>query len=194
MKFLTILLTLSLISCASSQPKSDVEVGPTMSDVEYRTLLEKNTKAHQAYEGFYNTLEVRAVFMNSNVQAAILQKTAETMQWDTKNAQAEREKMFQQNSNSTKFFASFFVPTQRLNRLHKPESVWKIYLEANGERYEGKATKRTEPLEILQAMYPAHSRWAVPYDITFPVPLGVVDNSSVKLIFTSSVAKAELIF
>ncbi|MEK6554754.1 MAG: hypothetical protein AABZ31_05915 [Bdellovibrionota bacterium] len=184
----------STVGCSSAEKNHETEVGPRMSDLEYRIMVEKNTKTAQKYEGFYNTLEVRSTFINSDVQAAILQKQSEILQWDSKTAQAAREKMFQENSNSTKFFVSFFVPTRRLNDLHKPNTIWKIYLEANGEKYEGKATKRTEPLEALQALFPAHSRWAIPYDVTFSVPLSAVDKSNVKLTFTSSVAQAELNF
>ena len=41
-------------------------------------------------------------------------------------AQAEREKMMQENSTLTKFSLSFYIPSARLNDLHKSSSIWKI--------------------------------------------------------------------
>lgn len=191
-----ILSVFGLISagCSTTDVKSDANVGPRLTDVEYRTQIEKNTRAEQTYQGFYNTLDVRVVFINSDVQTAILQKTADALQWDMTTAQAEREKMFQENSNSTKFFMSLYVPTRRLNNLEKPNTIWKVYLEYNGEKFEGRVKKKKEPFEALQATFPAHTRWAFPYEVTFDTPLGAVEGQELKFTITSSVAQATLTF
>lgn len=179
--------------CASSRV-ADGDVGPRLSDGAYRKLFDKHSRDDRQYSGFQNTLEVHATFLNSDIQTAVLQRDADTLLWDSRTAQSEREKIFQQNSNATKFFLSFFVPTPRLNDLAKPNSVWKIYLEANGERYQGKAEKIKRPLEAILASYPTHTRWGQPYEVTFPVPLSVVENYPVKFIITGGIASSILQF
>lgn len=184
---------MSAAGCATSKAPEG-EVGPRLEDGAYRKLFDKHSRDDRQYNGFQNTLEVHATFLNSDIQTAVLQRDADTMLWDSRTAQTEREKIFQQNSNATKFFLSFFVPTPRLNDLAKPNSVWKIYLEANGERYQGKAEKVKRPLEAIIASYPTHTRWGYPYEITFPVPLSVVENYPVKFIITGGVASTTLQF
>jgi hypothetical protein len=78
------------------------------------------------------------------------------------------------------------VPSVRLNDLHKGASIWKIYLEANGQRYEGKASRRNGKLEDIQASFPYHNRWSVPYEVVFKVPLTAVEQGTVRFILTSS--------
>lgn len=191
---IALVLAFAFTAACASAPKSDSDVGPRLDDIAYRALFEKNSRNDQQYNGFQNTLEIHATFLNSDIQTVILQKNADNLQWDSKTAQQEREKLFQQNSNSTKFFVSFFVPTPRLNDLNKPNSIWKIILEANGEKYPGKAERMKRPLETLQATYPTHTRWGVPYEVTFPVPLSMVENGEVKLIITSNIAASNLKF
>lgn len=191
-----LLLAVSVLftqGCATAN-HSEADVGPRLDDGAYRRLFDKNSRDDRKYSGFQNTLEVHATFLNSDIQTAVLQRDADTMLWDSATAQAEREKIFQQNSNSTKFFLSFFVPVPRLNDLAKPNSVWKIYLEANGERYPGKAEKIKRPLEAIIATYPTHTRWGQPYEITFPVPLSMVESHPVKFIVTGGVASSVLQF
>lgn len=197
MKSIIFILTIVLVisGCASSpETESPVVIGTRMNSADYQKLVSNHTKREQKYDGFYNTLDVSATFLNSDVQTAILQKKAETLQWQNATAQAEREKLFQQNSNSTQFFVSFFIPTRRLNNLDKPDSVWKVYMEVGGQKYEGQATKNKEALETLQATYPQHSRWSIPYIVSFKIPLSQVEKQTVKLVFASSVAQSALQF
>jgi hypothetical protein len=187
--FLTLIAMLTL-SCASTQPQSSNVVGMQMSQSQYENLIDKHTQRAQKYDGFYNKFEVFATFLNTEVQTAILQRRSDVYQWDMTQAQKEREKMFQENSTETRFAVSFFVPSARLNDLHKGASIWKLYIETNGQRYEGKATRRNGKLEDLQAIYPYHNRWSIPYDVVFKVPLSAVEQSPVKFIITSSQGSA----
>lgn len=156
--------------------------------------MKKNTRHDLQYEGVYNKFEVYATFINSDVQTAILQRRSDSLQWDTKHAQLEREKLFQESATQTKFALSFYVPSTRLNDLHKGSSIWKIYLLSGGERYVGKATKRNGKLEEISAIYPYHNRWSVAYDVTFNVPVPVIETKPATLIITSTQGTAKLQF
>jgi hypothetical protein len=190
--FTALLITLG--ACSSTPKVSEVTVGPRLEQKEYASLVEKYTVSDKQYDGFYAKFEVYATLLNTDVQTAVLQKTMDTLQANSLTAQKEREKLFQENSNSTKVFLSFFTPTRRVNDLAKGNTLWKIYLEANGEKYEGKATKRSTPYEALVMMFPHHSRWAIPYDVTFPVPLSAVEKSDSYFIITSSLGSTRMKF
>lgn len=193
-RFLSIIAVVFLTACSTTPKSSEVSVGPRLSQGEYAKLIEKYSAQDKKYDGFYNIFEAYATLLNTDVQTAVLQKTTDAMQWDARTAQKEREKIFQENSNSTKVFLSFFTPTRRLNDLQKGNTMWKVYLETGGEKYEGKATKKSIPLEALQLMYPYHTRWAIGYDITFPIPLSAVEKNESFLVITSSLGATRLRF
>lgn len=186
-----LLFSLFQISCASTT-KSGADVGGRMSDGEYESLIKKNTRHDLQYDGFYNKFEVHATFINTEVQTALLQKMSDTFSWKEFEAQKERDKMFQENAKQTKFALSFFVPSVRLNDLHKGTSIWKIYLEVDGERYDGRTTRRNGKLEDIQAQLPYHNRWSVPYDVAFNIPLSGVEGKSITLVITSSQGTSRL--
>jgi len=188
------LLTISALGGCSSAPKQDGAAGPRVSEATYESLINKNTRHHVEYDGFYNKFELSTTFLNSDVQTTILQKRSDTLGWDNATAQKERERLFQENSTQVKFFMSFFSPTPRLNDLHKGSSIWKIYLEVEGKRYEGKVTKYKGKLEDIQAIYPYHTRWAMPFEVVFLVPLSGVENHSPVFMITSTQGSAKLQF
>jgi hypothetical protein len=117
-------------------------------------LIEKYTRHDLQYDGVYNRFEAYATFLNSDTQATILQKRSDVLEWDQAQAQKERERLFQENATQTKFFLSFFVPSVKLNDLHKGTSIWKLYLEAGGKRYEGKVMKHNGKVEDINSIYP----------------------------------------
>lgn len=183
-----------LISGCATKPQLGADVGPRLETKAYENLIKKNTRHDLQYEGFYNKFELHATFINSEVQTAILQKKSDVLRWNAQEAQKEREKLFQESTTQTKFFLSFFVPSVRLNDLHKGSSIWKIYLESNGQRYEGKASRRNGKLEDIQALFPHHNRWSVAYDVVFNVPLSGIEAGPVTFIVTSTQGTSKLNF
>lgn len=186
MKHLLVALSLILATGCASGLKNGTEIGSRLDEGTYKNLIMRNTRHDIQYDGFYNKFEIYATFLNTQTQSAILQKNSDVFQWDTAEAQKQREKVFQENSTETRFAISFFVPSVRLNDLHKGASIWKIYLEANGQRYEGKASRHNGKLEDIQATFPYHNRWSVPYEVVFKVPLTAVEQGPVRFILTSS--------
>jgi hypothetical protein len=183
--FLALLAVCALFGCAHSQPKGAV-IGTRLDDETYEKLIEKFTRHDLQYDGVYNRFEAWATFLNTDTQATILQKRSDVLEWDQTQAQKEREKSFQENATQTRFALSFFVPSVKLNDLHKATSIWKLYLEADGKRYEGHAMKHLGKFEDIRAVYPYHNRWSVPYDISFDVPLSAIEKGPVTFIITSS--------
>lgn len=178
-------------ACASSEKEASTAISKVDS-VQYKDVIKKYTRHDTQYEGFYNKFEVHATFINSEVQSALVQKMSDSLQWDTQQTQKERENFFQESTTQTKFALSFYVPSVRLNDLHKGTSIWKVYLVSGGERYEGKVSRRNGKLENIQALYPYHNRWMVAYDVSFNIPLSGAESAPVTLVLSSTQGTAKL--
>lgn len=192
--FVTFSVAIAQLSCSSVEKRAGADIGPRLSPRDYKALLREHTLSEKKYQGLYNTFEVSVIYLNSDVQSALLQKKSDTLQWDQSSAQAERDRMFQEASIQTNFFVSLFTPNRRLNDLHKGNTNWKIYLETEGRRVEGEVTRLSEPIEVLQSYYPAHNRFSIAYIISFPVPQTSVERRSAKFVITSTLGTAELTF
>jgi hypothetical protein len=188
---LSLISTFGILGCTHNEIQG-AEVGTRLDASSYADIIKKYTQHDVRYEGMYNKFEIYATFINTEMQAAKLQKMSDIYQWDIKKAQSERERLFQENSSETKFVISFYVPTGRLNDLNKASSGWKLYLESNGQRYEGHAVRSGQKLEDIQALWPYHNRWSTSYEITFSVPMTAVEKSPVTFIITGSQGKSIL--
>ena len=146
------------------------------------------------YSGFYQKAQVQATFLNSEVTQQILKKQLNQLQWSDETLQKEREKAVQKNASQTVFFLSFFTPEKELNDLNKGVSIWKLYLEIDGNRYEGKAKKSNNKYVDTKALFPYHNRWSFAYRVYFDIPLSAVENKNFKFVLTSSQGTSELVF
>lgn len=191
MKYL-ILVALFIVSCSSHPPAKDgAVIGLRLNDTEYEKLIESNTHSDKQYSGFHNTFQVHATMVNTDVQSALLQKESDTLQWDERTAQQNREKFFQEMSSESRFAISLFTPSRKHNDLHKGTSIWKIYLEFEGKRYEGTATKKELQLVQLTKIFPYHTRWSTAYEVTFKVPMTALEKSSSHLVLTSTLGTSK---
>ncbi|MCB0365132.1 MAG: hypothetical protein H6624_10435 [Bdellovibrionaceae bacterium] len=174
-----------LWGCASSEIYNSGAVPPVDSS-EYEDVLEKFTRHDRQYSGFYQTYEVKGTLLNSEVNRLILQNKGFYHQWDAEKARKEREKTIQEMSSESSFFFSFFTPERDHNDLNKGTSIWKVYLEVNGVRYDGRVVKRNDKLADLVTVYHYHNRWSTPYKVYFKIPMTAVEQASSKIVFTSS--------
>jgi hypothetical protein len=195
MRLTLILLALTFqMACSSTPDTRGADIGERLNDSDYQKLIHKYTDHIKDYKGFHNTFQVYATLVNSEIQSALIQRESDALQWDQDKATNEREKAFQEMSNETKVIVSLYTPTSKYNDLHKGISIWKLYLEANGKRYEGSAMKKDLRLIQLKKLYPYHNRWSQAYEVSFNVPTSVAESSDTKFIMASSLGKAELKF
>lgn len=171
--------------CASS-PKYNSGSVQAVDDNEYERVLEKFTRLDRQYNGFYQTYEVQGTLLNSEVNRLVLQKTGFYHQWDGEQVRKERERSIQDISTESSFFFSFFTPERETNDLNKGTTIWKVYLESGGVRYDGRVVRRNDKLADLKAIYPYHNRWSVPYKVHFKIPMAVVEQNDCKIVFASS--------
>ena len=192
MNFILVLLSLSLLllGCASTPTNSNgVQV---LSQSEYEKRMKPFSKSIETYRGLINTLHMSATLLNSQaIDSQVLQK-ARLYQWSAEQLQSEREKLQQEAAKQTSVFVSLYTPDRKHDDLHKNKTLWKIFLDVQGRRFEGRAEKiKLLPNEI-QALYPDHTRFATPYMVNFPVSTNEIEGQNVKFTVTGTVSSATL--
>lgn len=192
-RLLFIILLLSFAGCATTR-SSDPNVIQGISESEYANLIAKHTTKTNQYSGFYQTFQADMTILSTEVQTAALRQKGQFMQWDQREYQKERDKMVQEASAYSKFFMRFFSPEHDYDDLHKGKTIWKVYLDYGGSRFEGKVKKLNEKFVELKTLYPHLDRFSTPYEIQFNVPMTTIENGECKVILTSSLGTAEFHF
>lgn len=167
---------------------------PEVTIANYERAVVEKTKKVEIYDGLYNKLTVQATWLDSLLTEYNLSHSARLSQWTEVKYREERAKKVNKNAENTEFFVSFFTPEKKHSDLSNQKNIWKVFLDVNGQRYEGKTSKIKLLLSEIQAQYPHHNRWSVPYYITFPVATSLVEGKPAKLIFTGAIGSAEVNF
>ena len=165
--------------------------GPTMSETApasestqaevtaaYSKQIEQFSDGEAEYSGFYNNFEYKATLLNTPIRTALLQRQNQYYQWDRDKFTTEREKSEKEQAVETAIFLSFYTPDHKNDNLVDKKSIWRIYLEAGGHRYEGKVKRLRSLLSELQTLYPYHTRWNTPYLVTFPVSTTAIETQA----------------
>lgn len=190
--FVFVLLSSLTFSCAT-RLKTPPGV-PDISVSDYENAVNDRTQKVEVYDGFYNKLTVQATWLDTKLSDYSLSYNARISQWNENIYKEERAKRVNKNAESTEFFVSFYTPERKHSDLVGSKNLWKIYLDVNGQRYQGKATKMKLLYSEVQTMYPQHSRWSTPYIVSFPVATSLVENKDAVLTFTGAVGSAQLNF
>lgn len=160
----------------------------------YLKVIEQFSRGEAEYSSFYNQFTYKATLINSPVREALLLHEAEYFKWDPSQLQAEREKAAKKMAESTELFVSFYTPERRNDNLSDLKSIWRIYLDVDGKRYEGKAKKSRKLLAELQSLYPYHTRWNTPYYVEFAVPTTAIEMGNPRLLITGPLGSKEVGF
>ena len=177
----------SLVACSSSPKQTTTPVeeqGKPDVARAYDEVIERYSDGDTQYSGFYNNFEYKATLLNSTVRGALVTRQADYYQWDRDKRQTEREKSDKEASAETTVFLSFFTPDRRNDNLSDTKSIWRVYLDSGGRRYQGKVKKVRSLLAELQALYPYHTRWNSPYILTFPVATAAIETQATTLTVT----------
>ncbi|MFN8791938.1 MAG: hypothetical protein ACK5Y2_10840 [Bdellovibrionales bacterium] len=180
------------LGCASTGTNSfGVAV---ISQEEYEARIEPYSKRTEKYQGLLNTLHLRGTLLNSQVLESQLLQKARLYQWDEGTYNTEREKVNQDMSRASQVFISLYTPDRKHDNLDRNQTMWKIFLDAGGRRFEGSVKKiKLLPNEV-QALYPDHTRFGTPYIVTFPVPMKSIEGQAPRFTLTGTVDSATLQF
>lgn len=192
MKILLLALALGLASCATT-PENPHGLA-LMTESDYTKVTENFTEKNQVYSGLYNLMDMSATLINSAVAKAQLEQTARLYQWDAAKMTTEKVKSDENLSKETEIFVSFYTPERKHDDLNKNQTLWKIFMDANGKRYEGKVKKIKLLTDEIRGLYAYHTRFATPYSIVFPVSVRSIENTNIKLTVTGPVGSATVQF
>ncbi|MEI7973210.1 MAG: hypothetical protein WCH11_02460 [Bdellovibrio sp.] len=176
--------------CVSSRQHPGLQLN---AESTYFRLMEKSSTKSQLYDGLMAILDVRATLLRRDLVAAQVDQMARLYQYDSSTYEREKTKRLAEIPKQAQVFVSFFVPDRKHDDLQRSNSKWKIYLDANGKRYEGVAQKMKNVFAEVQALYPEHTRWGTPYLITFPVSTDSLQGV-VQLTLTGPVAATSMSF
>lgn len=184
--FLKIIFTaglfLGMLACSTVETNNTGL--PLMEESEIKQTIEQFSAHQQVYDGLYNAIDMTVTMRNSKVIRAQLAQRARQSQWDRTQFQLETANAEKKAKAETEIFLSFFTPDHKNDDLHKGKTAWKVYLEADGHRWEGKVTKLKFTLAELKAMYPKHNPFGTPYLISFPVGIESVEDKAAKFTVT----------
>ncbi len=161
---------------------------------EYVQALEDYSAKKQVYDGLYATIEFSATLLNSKVSRLQLDQYARIYQWSEDYYKTRQSEVETAMSKQTDIHLGFFVPERKHDDLHKAKTLWRIFLDVGGKRYEGKAEKIKTISADIQSLYPYHSRFYTPYRLTFPVPTSVAESADAKLTLTGPVGSTSVEF
>ncbi len=190
---LLLVLFIFLTGCAHQPTVGPNQVQP-MSESDYVALMRKHTSRADKYSGFYQTFQADVTILTTEVQSSVLRQKAHFMQWDQKQYQQEREKSLQESNAYAKFFMRFYSPERDYDDLHKGKTIWKVFLEYSGNRFEGKVARASDKMIEVKTLYPNMDRFSTPYELTFNVPMTTIEQGASKIILTSSLGSAEFSF
>lgn len=202
-----LILIVPLVSCSSmdtnptdsatATASSPLKVpGPFNLNIpkEHSEIIDENSAGDSQFAGLYNTFELKATILNSQVREAVIRRQTEYYQWDSAQQSAEREKALQELNSQTDAFLSFATPDRKNDNLADKKSIWRIFLDVGGRRYVGQAKKDRRLIAELQSQFPYHTRWNTPYLLTFPVSTTAIETQPMKLTVTGPLGTRVLEF
>lgn len=190
-----LILNLSFLFVAACATRLPLVAGvKDISSSEYSSLVEAKTQKSEVYDGLYNKLTVQLTRMDAEMTENILAYSAKLSQWSEDIYQQEKSKMISNHSIQTEFFLSFFVPEKKHDNLNIKKTTWKVYLDVNGQRYEGTAVRNKSLFLDLQAIYPHHNRWSTAYTLTFPVSTASTEGKNLIITITGPIASTQVKF
>ncbi len=192
-KMIGSLLFASLCSC-TSVPNQPQIVNNRIDEVTYSAVIDKNSDGQSEYNGFHNNFEFRGTLINSAVTEGMVKRQCDYYQWEEEKLSSEREKAAQEMSSTTRVHVSFFTPERKNDNLTGAKTIWRVFLDAGGQRYVGTVKKDHRLLAELQVLYPYHTRWTTPYVFEFAVPTTVIENQNSTLTVTGPLGTRTISF
>ncbi len=164
-----------------------------ISETDYAQIVKRNERHEQIYSGLYNAIDQTGAIVNSELSEAQVDQQARVFMWDENKYTQEKIKAEEKLRKESEFFVSFYTPDRKHDDLNKNKTLWKIFLDVDGKRFEAKITKIKLLTEEVQSLYPFHNRFSTPYLMVFPVAMKQIENSaSIKLTITGPVGSTTL--
>ena len=192
MKYFFLLISFTfLIGCQTTYNNPNLTLS---AESDYYSAVRKATQRKQIYDGLHAAFEYHATLLNTEVSRLQVDQNARIYQWNEIQYSSEKSKRETELATFTTIFFSFYVPDRKLDDLNKTKTLWKIFLDAGGKRYEGKVEKvKTLAAEVL-ALYPHFNRFSTPYKITFSIPTSIAESTETKFTLTGPAGSSSVDF
>lgn len=191
---MSVLLSISLLTAACATTTTNNAGVSVLSKNAYENLVDRWSDRIEDYNGLNNTVTLQATLLNPEVARGQLDQNARLYQWDQVQYDNEKKNLENRQTTETQVFVSFYSPERKWDDLYKSKTLWKIFLDANGQRYEGKATKVKLLIPEIQSLYHYHTSFATPYIITFPVGANTLGANPARLVLTGAIGSVTLNF
>jgi hypothetical protein len=195
-KRLACLILLSCVACSHGSERQDdpnvIEPPPGR----YSTILNHWTDSDKAYSGLSAVYEVTATLMALEVVEHQVYLDAEQLKWTPERYRDAKQKALFEAQTEATVFVSLYTGKNENNDLDKTKTIWNIFLNADGKRFEPKSIKRIHDNQAqLLAKFPYHNVWSRAYMIKFSAQTSVVTSSSkISLTLASPLGSSELKF
>jgi len=193
MKHIGFLISILLLSSCASVTTNRAGLN-VITSAAYENVIDQWTDRIEDYSGLSNTVTIQATLLNPQVVMAQADQNARIFQWDQITYDNEKKNAENRMASETQVFVSFYSPERKWDDLYKSKTLWKVFLDANGQRYEGKVAKVKLLTPEIQSLYHYHTGFATPYLITFPVSARTLGSNPAKLIFTGAIGSVTLSF
>lgn len=186
MKQLSLLSIIFFLAACTTHPHSDGR------DT-YLKKVDQHSAGDKQFSGVYHNFEFRSTLLTRDMSRALHNRLNQYYDWSEEEALSKLNERMNELNNKTKIWLSFYTPERKNDNLANKISIWKIYLETNGQRYEGRPYKANKNFSEAQALIHYHSRWATAYYVDFPLPTDDI-GSTAKLIITGPLGRREVDF
>lgn len=187
MKSIWLLPLFFLITSCATHPHSEGRD-------EFIEQIEKHSAGDKQFSGVYEQFEFKATLLNERVSRLLHERLKLYYDWSQTESEQKLQERLSGIQDKTKLWLSFFTPDRKDDNLANTNTIWKIYLVANGQRYEGVVTKANLNYSEAQALFHYHNRWATPYQVEFPIPSRQIEGTSPQLIITGPLGRREVYF
>lgn len=130
------------------------------------------------YEGFSSTIQAEVTVLHPSLIEAQVQFKSEIYGWDQDKIRSQAAIEANDSLVKSRAFLAFYTPDRRLNQLGRAQSPWRIFLDVDGKRVPAEIKRNRTPVAELRLLYPGLTRWHVPYDLVFDVPMSFLSGKS----------------
>ena len=159
---------------------------------QYNKRVEQLSIKDELYSGWTNIFHYEATLITKDLYAQQVEFQSRAYQWSQEELIKSRRQMIESLGAETQIFISFFTPTIQYNDLNESGSIWRVYLEVDGKRYQASIQKNPASYPRLKSLYPGHSPWGKPYTAKFPIAFSQIEKAEkIRFVVTGNLGISE---
>ncbi|MEK6682287.1 MAG: hypothetical protein AABY79_10025 [Nitrospirota bacterium] len=165
------------------------------SDVDFKKLVEKQTRGEKIYKNkFVTTLVVSVVYRDARFREGYVHEYAKAYQLTKAEEDAMLAKEKSQDEKEISFYLFAYTEEEKWNNFDKGNPAWKIYLKDD-------KANRLEPLSVKKftlepsmhfIYFPMASQWMKGYEVTFTKGADFASAKSLTIVLTGFLGNTEL--